>query len=230
MIKYIFFVFSLFCLSCSSDNIIHSEKIDFYNIYKDIIVRAPVNSPADEKIEKKVYNREWLSEFNQPIILLSSLDGKNDATLVLLGNYQNKLTWVSSDGISLSFEDGILIATRGYSQDLIEAQHNNLDKLFTQAISNRYKTYRFLNGKNQYEELKFLCSMTSEQNTDSKVLNLTLKTTKFTEFCKSDDTRHSNEFYVLPNTNIVIKSKQWISKANGYVIIYNYYAFQNNLL
>ena len=119
MIKYIFFLFSLFCLSCSSDNIIRSEKTDFYNIYKDIIIRGPVPSLEAEKKEQTVYNKEWLSKFNQPIILLSSLDGKNAAILVILGNYQNKLTWVSSDGISISFEDGILIATRGYSQDLI---------------------------------------------------------------------------------------------------------------
>ena len=230
MIKHIFFLFSLFCLSCSSDNIIRSEKTDFYNIYKDIIIRGPVPSLEGEKKEQKVYNREWLSKFNQPIILLSSLDGNNAAILVVLGNYQNKLTWVSSDGISISFEDGILIATRGYSQDLIEAQHEDLDRLFTQNILNRFKTYRFLNGKNQYEELRFFCSIESEQNSDSKILNVTLKTTKFIESCQSDDTRHTNEYYVLPNTNIVIKSKQWISKANGYVIIHNYYAFQNNLL
>ena len=73
MIKHIFFLFSLFCLSCSSDNIIRSEKTDFYNIYKDIIIRGPVPSLEGEKKEQKVYNREWLSKFNQPIILLSSL-------------------------------------------------------------------------------------------------------------------------------------------------------------
>ena len=134
MIKNIFFLFLLFCLSCSSDNITRSEKTDFYNIYKDIIIRKPAHSLTTEKEGKKVYNREWLSKFNQPIILLSSEDGKNTATLVALGNYQNKLTWVSADGISLSFENGILIATRGYSQDLMEAKYNDLDKLFTQSV------------------------------------------------------------------------------------------------
>ena len=150
--------------------------------------------------------------------------------MVILGNYQNKLTWVSSDGVSVSFENGFLIATRGYSQDLMEAQHNDLDKLFTRNTFNRFKKYRYLNGKNEYKELNFFCSVKADKNTDLYILNLSLKTTKYTENCEAGDTRHVNEYYVLPNTNIVIKSKQWISKANGYVIIHNYYAFQNNLL
>ena len=143
MIKTIFFLLLLFCLSCSSDNITRSEKADFYNIYKDIIIRKPAVSLTREKKEAKVYNREWLSKFKQPIILLASEDGENTATLVALGNYRNKLTWVSADGISLSFENGILIATRGYSQDLMEVKYNDLDKLFTQNVLNRFKIYRF---------------------------------------------------------------------------------------
>ena len=230
MIKNIFFLCLLFCLSCSSDNITRSEKTDFYNIYKDIIIRKPSVSQTSEKKEKKLYNREWLSKFNQPIILLASEDGENTATLVALGNYQNKLTWVSADGISLSFENGILIATRGYSQDLMEAKYNDLDKLFTHSALNRSKIYRYLNGKNEYKELNFSCSVKAKKNIDSYFLGLTLKTTKYTEICEAGDTSHTNEYYVLPGTNIVLKSKQWVSEVNGYVIIYNYYAFQNNIL
>ena len=230
MIKNIFFLFLLFCLSCSSDNITRSEKTDFYNIYKDIIIRKPVGSLTKEKKEKKVYNREWLSKFNQPIILLASEDGENTATLVALGNYRNKLTWVSADGISLSFENGILIATRGYSQDLMESQQNDLDTLFTDNTKKHLKKYRYLNGENQYVELIFTCSVIEKRNIDSYFLDLTLKTTKYTEICEAGDTRHTNEYYVLPDTNIVLKSKQWVSEVNGYVIVYNYYAFQNNIL
>ena len=61
------------------------------------------------------------------------------------------------------------------------------------------------------------------------LLDLTLNTTKFTESCKSGPSQHTNIYYVLPNTNIVLKSQQWISETNGYIDIYNYYAFQSNI-
>ena len=118
MIKKNFLILFLFCLSCSSDDIVRSEKTGLYNIYKNLIVReqAPIISSVSRR---EISNdRKWLSKFKQPIILLTSSDGRSQATLVALGNYKNKLTWVSSDGISVSFEDGILIATRG-TQDLI---------------------------------------------------------------------------------------------------------------
>ena len=69
---------------------------------------------------KKV--RQWLKKFKRPIILISSLEQNNQATLVALGNNDQKLTWVSADGISLTYDQGILIATRGYSEDLLALQ------------------------------------------------------------------------------------------------------------
>lgn len=230
MIKKIMFSVFLLGLSCSSDKIISTEKESFYKIYKDIVVKKSTPSQAKQIKREKVYDKAWLSKFNQPIILLSSLDGKNTATLVALGNYKNKLTWVSADGISVSFLNGILVATRGYSQDLMESKNNGLDTLFSRKTKKHRKEYRYLNGENQYTELIFTCSVVAKKNTPSYFLEMKLETTKFTENCKAGTTSHDNEYYVLPNTSIVLKSKQWISEANGFMIIYNYYAFQNNLL
>ncbi len=229
MIKNTFFVLFLLCLSCSSDDIIHSEKTNFYKMYKNLFVKE--QGAANSNISKKEisHDRKWLSKFKQPIILLSSIDGSSKATLVALGNYKNKLTWVSSDGISVSFEDGILIATRGYSQDLMESEHGNIKSLLNIMSKSRNKTYRYLNGQNQYEELKFSCSISVKKNMISKILDLKLKTTELTEICESENSSHTNLYYLLPGTEIILKSKQWISQTNGYILCYNYYAFQNNL-
>ncbi|MDA9702974.1 YjbF family lipoprotein [Paracoccaceae bacterium] len=229
MIKKIMLSVFLLGLSCSSDEIISTEKASFYKIYKDIVIKKSTTSQAEQIKKEKAYDKVWLSKFNQPIILLSSLDGKNTATLVALGNYKNKLTWVSADGISVTFLNGILIATRGYSQDLMESQNNGLDTLFSKNTKKRLKKYRYLNSENQYRELSFICSVVAKKNTPSFFLDMKIETTKFTETCKAGTTSHTNEYYVLPNTSIVLKSKQWISEANGSMVIYNYYAFQNNL-
>ncbi len=230
MIKKILFLISLCGISCTSDEIIRSEKTAFLKIYKDILVSDPaIDSSKKTTMEKQSYDKAWLSKFNQPIILLSSLDGQNTASLVALGSYENKLTWVSADGISVSFLNGVLIATRGYSEDLIESQQNDINNLFTRNTNTRSKKYRYIDGENQYRELSFYCSVVAEADIPAVFLDITLETTKFTENCQSGAIKHSNEYYVLPNSNIILKSKQWISEANGSILIYNYYAFQNNL-
>lgn len=229
MRKKIFLLFSLLLvLSCTSDEIIRQEKTGYYNIYKGLIFRDP-EPVAENSGEKKLYDRKWLSQFNQPIILLASVDGKRQATLVALGNYKDILTWVSADGISVSFRNGILIATRGYSEDLLESKHNDLSSIFNLSRKNKEKTYRYLDGKNEYKEITFSCSITIEENITSNFLALKLQTNKIIEDCDSENSKHSNEYYVLPNTDIVLKSKQWVSPSNGYIVCYNYYAFQTNI-
>ena len=217
------------CVGCTNDDIIRGNKASFAKIYSNIVSRSFNVQQKKRSPSETIYNKEWLSKFTQPIIGISAPKSSEQAALVALGNQDEKLTWVSADGISISFVNGILIATRGYSQDLMETRHGNPFTLFTKNSIKHFKTHRYLDGQNEYIELKFSCSFKSINNNVSSILNIKIKTTKFIERCTAGTFRHINEYHVLPKTNIVIKSKQWVSESNGYILVYNYYAFQNNL-
>ena len=111
-------IISLIC-SCSSDRIVVEEKREFLEIFKKMNKVSMQKIPYSNSKPVSKKNKLWLEKFNQPIILIASLDNKNQATLVSLGNNKEQLTWVSADGISLTFNQGVLVATRGYSEDLI---------------------------------------------------------------------------------------------------------------
>ena len=230
MIRKQIIIIFLLISSCTSDDVVKENKAGFFNIYRNLVFKGSVPMRAELSGSKNLYDKKWLSEFNQPIIGVSLKKENKQATLVALGNYKNKLTWVSSNGISLSFIDGILISTRGYSEDLIQSQNKEIATLFKNSSSVYKKKYRYLDGQNRYRDVTFNCSMKSTSNIKIKMVDLTLETTKFYENCISKFTRHSNEFYVLPGTGIVLKSKQWISPSNGSVLIYNYYAFQSDIM
>merc|ERR1712093_210164 len=108
---------------------------------------------------QEVHNKKWLSHFKQPIIMISSEDKKTQATLVLLGNNNEKLTWVSADGISLSFYNGVLISSRGFAQDLMALNHPFIEKPFEKIGKEYQKTYRYINGENDYNDIEFTCQM-----------------------------------------------------------------------
>lgn len=217
------------CVGCTNDDVIRGNKASFTKVYSNILSRSFDIQREKSAASDTIYDREWLSKFTQPIIGISAPKRSEQAALVALGNQDEKLTWVSADGISVSFANGILIATRGYSQDLMESRHGDQFSLFTRNTKKHFKTHRYLDGQNGYIELNFSCSFKSINNNVSYLLDIKLKTTKFTESCTAGTFRHINEYHVLPKTNIVIKSKQWVSESNGYILVYNYYAFQNNL-
>ena len=124
----IFILSSLvFLLSCSSDDIVKKEREEFYGIYRDLAKKSFSGTTQSRPLEGIGKTSRWLSNFNQPIIHISSTDFKNQATLIALGNNKEKLTWVSADGISLTYDQGILIATRGFSQDLFSLKYKTKD-------------------------------------------------------------------------------------------------------
>ena len=216
-----------FLISCTSDDIVTKEREEFYGIFKTLAKKNFSDaSLSTTPVSIKKTNR-WLSKFNQPIILVTSGDHRNQATLIALGNNEEKLTWVSADGISLTYDQGVLIATRGYSQDLYALAYAKPTNLFSQKQTKYKKLHRYLDGENKYFDVTFQCIGTKIPSKKIEVLDYSLAVDKFTEDCKSERYTYKNEYDLLAGTTIVIVSKQWISPANRSFITYNMYAFQD---
>ena len=202
------------------------ERKEFFGIYRDLTKKSFAKPTKSVPLEGIGKTRRWLSNFNQPIILISSTDFKNQATLIALGNNEEKLTWVSADGISVTYDQGILIATRGYSQDLFSLKYKRPKNLFgsTRLVYN--KIHRYLDGENGYNDIIFQCKGKKIPSKTIQILELELTIDRFTEECENLRYSYKNEYDLLAGTDIVIVSKQWISPANQYFLTYNMYAFQ----
>ena len=216
----------LFLTTCSSDDIVRKEKNELLGIFRNIT--KAINSRPKEKTKVAEIKKTglWLSKFNQPIILVSSLDKTNEATLVALGNNEEKLTWVSADGISVSYDNGVLIATRGYSQDLLSLKYRNPAKLFSSSSIEYDKVHRYLSGENEYYDIHFKCRGIKKFSKPTQILEYNLSVDTFVEKCDHGFYNYVNEYDLLAGTTIVLRSKQWISPANKSFLTYNYYAFQ----
>ncbi len=228
MISKVFILsFVVFLISCSSDDIVKKERKEFYGIYRDLAKKSFEAVPAESSSPGGLTKtRRWLSKFNQPIILISSTDFKKQATLIALGNNKEKLTWVSADGISLAYDQGILIATRGYSQDLYSLKYKSPKDLFKFPTSFYNKVHRYLDGENRYNDITFQCKAKKIPSKTIQILELELTIDRVLEECENEHYSYKNEYDLLAGTAIVIVSKQWISPSNQYFLTYNMYAFQ----
>ncbi len=219
-------LFITFLSACTSDDVVKSEKEELLGIFKNITSKS---ISKDKNITQSFAfpnSKKWLEQFKQPIILTSSTDKKNQATLVSLGNNEERLTWVSSDGISLSYDDGVLIATRGYSQDLLSLRYEKPKKIFSLSYLEYNKTHRYLNGENRYNEIHFECTGKKMAPRSIEIIEYTLLVDRYVETCVSAKHKYINEYDLLSGTTVVMKSKQWISPINRYFLTYNLYALQ----
>ena len=216
----------LFLTACSSDDIVREEKSELLGIFRNIAKQMNSRPKEKTKVAEIKKTSLWLSKFNQPIILVSSLDKTNAATLVALGNNEEKLTWVSADGISVSYDNGVLIATRGYSQDLLSLKYKNPENLFSVSSIEYDKVHRYLSGENEYNDIHFKCRGIKKLSKPTQILEYNLSVDTFVEKCDHSLYNYVNEYDLLAGTKIVLRSKQWISPANKSFLTYNYYAFQ----
>ena len=219
-------LFITFLSACTSDDVVKSEKEELWGIFKKITNRSISKDKNVTQSSAFPNSKKWLEQFKQPIILTSSTDKKNQATLVSLGNNEERLTWVSSDGISLSYDDGVLIATRGYSQDLLSLRYKKPKKIFSSSYLEYDKTHRYLNGENRYNEIHFKCTGKKMAFRSIEIVEYTLMVDRYVETCVSAKHKYINEYDLLSGTTVVMKSKQWISPINRYFLTYNLYALQ----
>ena len=215
-----------FLSACASDDVVRSEKKAFWGIFKNITKKSFSEEAVNSQSSTFPNTKKWLEKFSQPIILTSSIDKKSQATLVVLGDNRDRLTWVSSDGISLSYDNGILIATRGYSQDLLSLNYENPNKLFKSNYMHYKKTHRYLDGVNRYSDIEFKCTGKKLRPRSIEIVEYNLLIDKYIETCVNSRHKYKNEYDLLSGTTVVVKSKQWISPVNSYFLTYNLYAFQ----
>ena len=126
----------------------------------------------------------------------------------------------------MTFDQGILIATRGYSQDLFSLQYKEPQVLFISNKSTYKKVHRYLNGENRYNDITFQCTGRKIPSKAIQILEYKIVVDRFIEDCKSKRHSYKNEYDLLAGTAIVIVSNQWISPTNQSFLTYNMYAFQ----
>ena len=137
---------------------------------------------------------------------------------------KKKLTWVSADGISVSYDQVCTIATRGYSQDLLSLQYK-IRRTFALPSTRYSKVHRYLNGDNDYFDIHFECTGKKYTSKSLQMLDYKITVDRFVENCESENYKYVNEYDLLAGTTIVVKSKQWISLLMN-LPYYSFYAFQ----
>jgi group 4 capsule polysaccharide lipoprotein GfcB/YjbF len=140
------------------------------------------------------------------------------STLSLAAQNRDVKTFFTPDQISVSLQNGILISTRGLSEDLMSADVSAAAKAIPKSKAANYgRLYRWLDGEDRQLEEQFRCDLVFIDTAKVEIVELTHRARHMQETCTSQDLTIVNDYWVGIDKPVIWQSRQWIGPTLGYL-------------
>jgi len=128
--------------------------------------------------------------------------------------------WQSSDSAQIFLRNGVLVGTRGVGTDIISSDASAIIRA-VDAKGSRRGTRRYVvsDGDNTSETVTFRCAIDNLGQEGIFIVNQSFDTVHLRETCiggPSGEVSISNDYWVLSQSGLVKKSRQWAGPASGY--------------
>lgn len=139
-------------------------------------------------------------------------------TMVVAGTNGPRETWIGSANLSVTTENGIVVATRGMPRDLMGAETAQTWAAIRAGGGTAERRHDFLDNLDQISERLLQCSIASMGPDPFERGEVTQNTTRFEEKCVSDQLQFTNVYWVNQQGQVV-RSLQAVSPDAGYLQI-----------
>ena len=149
-------------------------------------------------------------------VLMVTLLGRNAvAAMTRTGSNNGVDTWRTAKGMTLSFRDGILVASRGLGEDLMGADVDGVLAAILRGTGTAQRRHSFLDSEDQIQTRDLTCTFTTGAPEVITIATGAVQAAKVTEVCESQAMLFTN-LYWLSDTEIV-QSRQVVSVSDGYI-------------
>ena len=129
-----------------------------------------------------------------------------------------KKTYESADGIAITLEGDVLVATRGLGADMMGAEVGQIRSLIGQTgLSER--TYEFLDGADRINVFKTPCAVTPVDPEEITFLGRSYQTRKTFELCQAAGGSRITNSYWHDAGGRIIQSEEYVAPGIGYLKI-----------
>lgn len=119
------------------------------------------------------------------------------------------VTWGSDSQATVALDGSVIVATRGFGDDLMAADPGPAPALLAAREAGRYRrTMTFLNGEEQPERVVFGCALAPAAGTANV----------WEEYCGSEQVEFVNTYAFGPDGGVV-RAEQWIGFLNETVVL-----------
>jgi hypothetical protein len=152
----------------------------------------------------------------QPTIVALVEATRAAGTLAPFGSNGTHETWRSADGVGVTFDRGILFATRGLGADLLTAE--TAPVLAAWPSGTYPRTVRHLDGENRVVATRLSCTLSDMGRTEIAVAGTPRAVRHGVEVCTAAGLAEiRNDYWREGDT--MRQSRQWISPALGHVTL-----------
>ncbi len=159
--------------------------------------------------------REQLAALGQPVIQ-AELESRGITTLfVPLGLNNGVETWSTADDRTVSFRQGMMVATRGFGPDIMQSSGPSLAQI-AQGSGNHDRSYYYLDGADQTQRFNYACSLANLGAETITVVGKQHTARHISESCTGKGGSFVNEYWI-ENGSFLRQSKQLLIPGWGHL-------------
>jgi hypothetical protein len=124
-------------------------------------------------------------------------------------------TWESPGKVSMTFENGILVGTRGLNEDLMGADIPGVRAALNAGGGTVTRRHSYLGSEDQITTATMTCTIAREGTEDVITRGGTIPAVKYTEDCTGPRLVFTNSYWF--DGNRLVQTRQLVSVAVGYI-------------
>jgi hypothetical protein len=149
-------------------------------------------------------------------LVLNAYNGSLVAAMAAAATNGNRVTFLSAGGLSVTTQNGVIVATRGFPRDLMAADVDGVMRALIGGGGSATRTHQILSDTDQIETLTFTCTVLSQGQETIGILGRQIVTERFNEACQSDLLAFTNSYWI-DGAGQMVRSLQAVSPDSGYI-------------
>ena len=161
-----------------------------------------------------VVTRAQLDAQPGTVMVVTAYGGASVASMVPAAMNSNRVTWVSADNVSITTDNGMIVATRGFPRDLMAAEVIESRRALAAGGGTSRRIHETLTGNDQISTELLQCSIAPAGAETITIVQKAYATRRFTETCKGESIAFTNTYW-LGSDGQIVRSLQAVSPETG---------------
>lgn len=179
-------------------------------------VMTGVSGSPDTADPRAGLSRDALEQSDLELALFAVVASDAIATTQLVGDNGHRRTWAAMDGVSVTLDRGVIVATRGLGDDIMGSDVSEVVHALRQRGGSATRLVDFLDGNDQIVRRAYICDISAGADETVTIIGRSYRTTVMTEQCRSATDSFENTYWMDRNGG-VWQSRQWVSPLVGFL-------------